>query len=331
VSRAITGAAALVAALLAGPAGAAQPPAFDAQGHRGARGLAPENTLAGFARALEEGVTTLELDTVVTRDRVVVVSHEPRLLPDLTRGPEGGWLLEPGPLVFDLALAELESYDVGRARPGGAVAASFPGQAAADGERVPSLASVLAFAAGRRPDLRFNVETKLSPSEPEQTPEPAAFASAVVEVLREAGVIERSALQSFDWRTLQHARRLAPELERVCLTTREPSGGNLQLGRDGASPWLAGLDADAFEGSVPRLVEAAACQVWSPAHGDLEAAALAEAHALGLRVVVWTVNRPERMEELIRLGVDGIITDYPDRLREVMGRLGLPLPPRASR
>jgi glycerophosphoryl diester phosphodiesterase len=322
-------AAAMAAVLLAAPV-TGEPPAFDLQGHRGARGLAPENTPAAFSRALEIGVTTLELDASMTRDHQVVVSHDPRLQRDLTRDAAGEWLPGPGPFISELGLEELQRYDVGRARPGGAVALRFSEQVPADGERVPTLASVLALASSRAPHVRFNVETKISPLEPGQTPGPEAFADAVIRVLREAGVLERSALQSFDWRTLQHARRVAPELERVCLTTREPSGGTLQPGREGASPWLGGLDVDALGGSAPRLAAAAGCGVWSPADADLEPEALSEAHALGLRVVVWTVNQPERMAELIALGVDGIITDYPDRLRDAMARAGLPLPPRAA-
>lgn len=209
------------------------------------------------------------------------------------------------------------------------MAESFPEQAAVDGQRVPTLRAVLALAEGT--PVRFNVETKISPTAPDETPGPEAFARAVIGVLREAGVLERSALQSFDWRTLEYAARIAPELERVCLTTRAPRGGTLQIGQEGASPWLAGLDADDFEGSVPRLVQAAGCQVWSPNHADVGPASVAEARELGLRVVVWTVDDPERMDALIGMGVDGIITDYPDRLRAVMRRHGLELPPAVSR
>jgi glycerophosphoryl diester phosphodiesterase len=159
-------AAAFAIALVALPVGAQD---FDLQGHRGARGLAPENTLAGFKRALAVGVTTLELDTGVTRDGVVVVSHDRLLNPDHTRDAAGQFLAVPGPAIVDLTYAELRQYDVGRIRPGSELAAQFPEQQAVDGERIPRLVDVFALveASGNR-TVRFNIETKIEPGHPEQ-------------------------------------------------------------------------------------------------------------------------------------------------------------------
>ena len=288
--------------------------AIEVQGHRGARGLLPENTIPGFERAIELGVDTLELDLGMIRDAVPVVHHDRALNPDRTRGAGGAWLTPPGPLLRTLRLAELAGFDVGRAAPGGETAERFPEQAPRDGTRIPTLADVLAL--GKRPGaggLRFNVETKLSPLAPEETADPREFARAVVAELRAAGMLDRADLQSFDWRTLREARALAPGLSTACLTVEQPWEDNLLRGRPGPSPWTAGLDVDAFGGSTPRLVKAAGCAVWSPYHRDLTGEALAEAHALGLRVVVWTVNEAADMLALARLGVDGIISDYPDR------------------
>jgi glycerophosphoryl diester phosphodiesterase len=136
----------------------------------------------------------------------------------------------------------------------------------------------------------------------------------------------RTTLQSFDWRTLRYAQRVAPEIPTVCLTTQQPGDDNVQVGQPGPSPLLAGLDVDDFAGSVPRLVRAAGCAVWSPNARDLTAATLTEAHKEGLKVVVWTVNEESEMNALVESGVDGIISDYPDRLRRVLARRGVPLP-----
>jgi glycerophosphoryl diester phosphodiesterase len=301
--------------------------AFDLQGHRGARGLAPENTLPGFAKALGLGVTTLEMDLAVTRDGVVVVSHDPALNADLTRGPDGRWLAAPTPRILDLTLAELKRYDVGRLRPGAPYAALYPDQVPADGTRIPALREVydLARRAGND-EVRFNVETKIDPGRPELTPPPAAFVKAVVDVVRAARAAGRTTIQSFDWRTLKEVQKLAPEIETVCLTSEELGGRQLARGQPGASPWLGGLDADDYGGSAPRLVAAAKCPVWSPRFRDLTAQSLAEARRLGLRVVPWTANEPADMKALIEMGVDGLITDRPDRLREVMRQMRLPLP-----
>jgi glycerophosphoryl diester phosphodiesterase len=146
-----------------------------------------------------------------------------------------------------------------------------------------------------------------------------------LKVVRAAGAASRTSLQSFDWRTLQYAQRVAPDVQTVYLTVQ---GGDdtIEAGRPGASPWLAGLDVDDHGGSVPRLVKAAGGKTWSPHFRDLSPAALVEAHALGLRVIPWTVNRVEDMESLVDQGVDGLITDRPDLARRVMGAKGLELP-----
>ena len=302
--------------------------ALDLQGHRGARGLAPENTLAAFATALSVGVTTLEMDLGVSRDGVVVVAHDPEINPDLTRGPEGEWLAAPGPALHTLDLAEIRRFDVGRIRPGSRYAGRYPEQRPADGARIPTLADVIELTRSAGNDeVRFNVETKISPLEPDLTPAPEAFAQAVIEVLRTEGVAERSTIQSFDWRTLRAANAIAPEMTTVCLTAEQRWLDNLQRGRPGASAWTAGLDADDFA-TVPDLIAAAGCGVWSPYYGDLDQAALARAHALGLEVVVWTVNEPPEMRRLIELGVDGIISDFPDRLRTVASEMEIVLPAR---
>jgi len=303
--------------------------AFDLQGHRGARGLAPENTIASFSTALAIGVTSLELDVGMTKDGVVVVHHDEWLNPDTTRGPEGAFLSQRGPAIYSLTLEELKRYDVGRLKPGTAYAASLPEQRPHDGARIPTLAEV--FAMGRRADhIRFNIETKLTPTSGADVPEPELFAKAVAAAVREAGLAERVSIQSFDWRILRVLRRIQPNILRGGLTSEQPDYDTIQRGKPGASPWTAGLDVDECGGSVPRLVAAADCRVWSPAFEDLTSECIAEASALGIRVIPWIVNEPDHMNRLVRMGVAGIITDYPDRLRRVLAANNVPLPPRVS-
>jgi glycerophosphoryl diester phosphodiesterase len=301
--------------------------AFDLQGHRGARGLAPENTLEGFARALSVGVTTLEMDAAMTADGVVVVSHDPALNPDITRGPDGAWLEGPGPAIRSLTLAELARYDVGRIRPGTRYAALHPEQVPRDGARIPTLAAVLDLAGRASPTVRFNVETKLFPDRPWLTATPEEMARAVADVIAAAGMTGRAVVQSFDWRSLAWLRDNRPELARSYLTRQSPGDDTVSSRGGRPSPWLAGLDAAAHGNSAPRLVAAAGGRIWSPHHRDVTEAALAEAKALGLTVLPWTVNDEATMARLIAMGVDGIITDRPDRLRAVLADRGMPLPP----
>jgi glycerophosphoryl diester phosphodiesterase len=307
-------------ALLLGASAASA--AFDLQAHRGGRGLAPENTLAAFARALALGVSTLELDLVASRDEVLLVGHDPELDPAKVRGPDGRWLAPPGPAVAALAAAELRALDVGRLDPASRYARQWPEQVPADGEPMPTLAELAALLERRgAAGVRLNIETKLRPDRPELAPAPERFAELLVDELRRLDLVARSTVQSFDWRTLRAVQRLAPELATACLTARQSWLDNLA---DGG--WTAGLRLDEQGGSVPRLVAAAGCRVWSPFHGDLEPLDIRRAENLGLLVVPWTVNEPEAMRRLVGQGVHGLITDYPDRLRRVLAEVGVPLP-----
>ncbi|MFN4016307.1 MAG: glycerophosphodiester phosphodiesterase [Reyranella sp.] len=294
--------------------------AFDLQGHRGARGLAPENTLAGFKLAQDLGVTTLETDLAVTRDGVVVISHDPVLNPALTRGPDGQWLAAAGPAIAALTLDELKRYDIGRVNPASRYGQQYPEQKPADGQRFPTLAEFFAQAA---PAVRFNVEIKTDPGKPDLTLDPAAFAGLAVGEIRKAGVGTRTTVQSFDWRGLIEARRLAPEIATACLTIESNNFDTVQRSGGGPSPWLGGLDLAAHGGSLPRLARAAGCATWSPFWRNVTAENVKEAHALGLKVVPWTVNVPAEMGRLIDLGVDGLITDYPDRGMQILAARGL--------
>jgi glycerophosphoryl diester phosphodiesterase len=302
---------------------AGQAMAFDLQGHRGARGLAPENTLAGFRQALAVGVTTLELDVGVTADGQVVIAHDPRLNPDLTRDAQGAWLAAPGPALNTLTLAELQRFDVGRLKPGTRYAQTFAAQRGVDGERVPTLAALFDLVRAVGDDtVRFNIETKLSPLAPELAPAPEAFAQAVLEVVRRHGMAGRVTVQSFDWRSLRAVQKLAPGLPIAALTARLQAIDNL-----GDARWTGGLRLEDHGGSVPRLVKALGAAVWSPFHGELTEAQLAEAHALGLQVVPWTVNEPAAIDRLVGWGVDCLISDHPERVREALARRGVALPP----
>jgi glycerophosphoryl diester phosphodiesterase len=298
--------------------------ALDIQGHRGARGLAPENTLPAFARALSLGVTTLEMDSAITRDGVVVVSHNPALNPEITRGPDGRFLEHDGPAVWSLSYAELQHYDVGRLNPTRVYAKRWPQQRAVDGTRIPRIADVFALVKKSGNEaVRFNIETKISPLEPGQTTNPEDFARKLVAAIRAGGVASRATIQSFDWRTLAVVQKEAPEIATVYLTTITGFMDNIQV--KGESPWTAGIRFR-DHGSVPRMVKAAGGAVWSPYLGDLTSEAVKEAQALGLKVVVWTANNPADMRRVIEWGVDGVISDRPDLLRRAAGALGIALP-----
>jgi glycerophosphoryl diester phosphodiesterase len=303
---------------------------FDLQGHRGARGLFPENTLAGFAATLAVGVTSLELDVAVTRDGVAVVTHDPVLSPDLARTPDGKWLGEAGPrdatpAVNALDLAELHRFDVGRQRPGSDLAAECPEQAPHDGACIPTLSEVLLLAGRCR--VRVDAELKTDPRAPDLSVTPEAMADLVVATAAAAGAGDWLAVRSFDWRGLRHLRAVRPEVPLAWLS-------NAATEAESGLWWHEPGDAS-VDRSTPAAVAAAAFRhgrpawtpVWAPAYRGLTAWQIGEAHALGLRVVPWTVNDQADMAMLITLGVDGLCTDRPDLAREVIAAFGLTLPP----
>jgi len=292
---------------------------FDLQGHRGARGLWPENTLGGFERTLALGVDTFELDCAMTRDGVVVISHDPRLNPEHTRGMDGRFLARPGPVICEVDYAELARFDVGRIRPGSEYARAHPQQQPLDGERIPRLADLFALVErlGDR-SVRFNIEVKLFPLEPQLTAAPEPFVRSLLGAIDAAGMGARCTVQSFDWRVLNLMHRLKPGAATGALTDQQGADDTLFLDANAPSPWLGGLDARAFDGSVPRLAQASGAKTWSPDYLDLRAAQVAEAHGLGLLVVPWTVNEVADMQRLLAMDVDGIITDRPDLLRALL-------------
>ncbi|HWH95972.1 MAG TPA: glycerophosphodiester phosphodiesterase family protein [Baekduia sp.] len=292
---------------------------FDLEAHRGGRGLRPENTLASFGKALQLGVTTLELDTGVTKDGIVVVSHERRISPLECGGDPGNPAI--GKLIRDLTYAEIKTLDCGVRGTNDSLKAT---QEQLPGTRMPRLSQVFALAAryGAK-DVQFNIETKIDPTHPGDTVGPDTFARKVIAQIRKAHVTKRSLIQSFDWRTLQVARKVAPSLRRVALA--QPS--NVFPG----SKWTGGIkiaSKDAVSNGEAAIVVAKQLKadVISPVATATTPKLIKTAHNLKLPVVPWTVNEKLDMAKLIDAGVDGLISDYPDRLREVLVEKGVEVP-----
>jgi glycerophosphoryl diester phosphodiesterase len=273
---------------------------FIVQGHRGARGLFPENTIEGFARAMALGVRGFELDVGVAADGEVVLCHDLALNPDITRRPDGTWLAAPTKLVRALTFAQLAEFDVGRIRPGSAYAARFPDQTPIDGARIPTLAAVLA-ATG---DTALTIELKTDPTRPDDSIGGPAMADAVMRVVDAAGAANRVMLESFDWRGPRHLRRTRPDIACALLTAPETVAE--------ARSWWDGPHPSDHGGSVAAAVAAEGVGTWAPEHADITRQDIETAHRLGLAVLPWTVNDPAAMSRLRDWGVDGIITDRPD-------------------
>ncbi len=267
---------------------------IDWQGHRGARGLAPENTIPSFLKALEyPEITTLELDVAISADSLVVISHEPWFSDVISSHPDGSPVQEAEAKslnLYRMNYAEIQRYDCGQRGH-----KHYPEQQKQAAVK-PLLSDMIkavdeACRQQKRPLVRYNIEIKSQRAwDGIYTPVPEDFARLVLEVIDEAGIRKRCCVQSFDKRPLQAMHRLAPELT-IALLIESMSGVSEQLAELGFTP-----------------------QVYSP-HYQMVTAHLVEAvHAAGMRIIPWTVNETNIMTSLLSLGVDGISTDYPDRI-----------------
>jgi glycerophosphoryl diester phosphodiesterase len=338
LAPALAAPAAAHASAAGGPGVLPQKTHFDLQAHRGGIGMTTEESLEGFAKALRLGVTTLELDTHVTKDEKVVVNHDRQISAQKCR--DTGPLVPGDPMypyvgkyIKDLTLAQIKTMDCGYQQLPG-----FPEQEVIHGFRMAELKDVLDLVKSyHAKQVTLNIETKVEAGAPEQTAPRELFVRRVYEEIHASGIEDQVTIQSFDWGALNEMHRLAPSWPLVALTNYD----FLQVGRPGASPWLGGLDADDFGGD---FVQAAAAipgvTALSPVYGFpqngkvsdpgfrfyVDEAMVTQAHARGLRVIPWTCDDPATIEALMDMGVDGVITDYPNVVRQIMADRGMRLP-----
>jgi glycerophosphoryl diester phosphodiesterase len=254
-------------------------------GHRGARALRPENTIPAFEYAIQAGADVLEMDVAVTKDNVLVISHDPHINAEICTGPH------PGIAIHELTLAELRQYDCGALKN-----PHFPSQQPVPGTRIPTLDEVLSLAP--RGSFQFNIETKSFPDHPELTPPPEVFSQMMLDEIRKHKLERRVIVQSFDFRTLVAMKKLAPEIRLAALWE-----GSARPFVDIAREAHAGIISPMFSLVTPDQVKSA--------------------HAAGIEVVPWTANKPEDWQKLIDAGVDAIISDDPASLIAYLQQRGL--------
>jgi glycerophosphoryl diester phosphodiesterase len=260
-------------------------PRIQVHGHRGARAIYPENTIPAFSYAIDIGADVLEMDVAVTKDNVLVISHDPHINPQICTGPH------PGIAIHELTFAELREYDCGTLKN-----PRFPKQQPVPGTRIPTLDKVLSLGKGNQ--IQFNIETKSFPDHPELTPPPDVFASMLLDVIRKNRVESRSIVQSFDFRTLHAMKRLAPDMRLSALWEGAPRPF-VSIAQEAA----AGIISPDFHLVSPEQVEAS--------------------HQAKLEVVPWTADTPQDWQKLIDAGVNAIITDDPAALIAYLKEKGL--------
>ncbi|HEY3715547.1 MAG TPA: glycerophosphodiester phosphodiesterase family protein [Jatrophihabitantaceae bacterium] len=340
--RAIGALALAASAVLSGAAAASAEPAhrhrtFDLQAHRGGLGLRPESTLASFANGLQVGVTTLEMDLQITKDNQVVVTHDRKVDGSKCLDTSPAFPADPqfpyvGKFVNTLTLAEVKTLDCGTK-----TLPNFPEQVPAPGARMPLLREVFDLVKRYHAyGVKMNIETKVEAGSPTETAPMEQFVQGAVREIRRAHMLRQVTIQSFDWGSLIRMHQVEPRLPLVALDNKD----FLQVGQPGMSPWLGGIDIDDFGGDPLLAIKSFGGSAWSPVHGNPQggtvndpgyqpyttADMVAEAHRLGLKVIPWTIDDQATVNKLIDDGVDGIITDYPDRLRTWIGERGFALP-----
>lgn len=254
-------------------------------GHRGARAIYPENTIPAFQYAIKIGADFLEMDVAVTKDNVLVISHDPHINPEICKGPH------PGIAIHELTLAQLREYDCGALKN-----PHFPQQQPVPGTRIPTLDEVLSLSSGN--NVQFNIETKSFPDHPELTPAPDVFSGMLLDVIRKHKLESRSIVQSFDFRTLRATKRLEPHI-RLSALWEGDARPFVDIAREGEAEIISPL----FKLVTPQQVKAA--------------------HQAKIQVVPWTADSPADWQMLIDAGVDAIITDDPAALIAYLKGKGL--------
>lgn len=289
--------------------------------HRGARSLWPENTLYAYLQALKLQVDFIDMDVHLTRDGVVVVTHDDFLNPDITQDAQGHWITQRL-LIKRLTYAELQQYNVCHIKPGTVYARLFPLQQGPRVCHIPRLIDVIRSVQQQATyPVRYQIELKTNPRLPHATARPRQLARAVVEIIRNTGITGQTEVQAFDFRCLNAVQRLAPEVATAYLTDHTSRAQMLSSDRRVATHWTGGPRLATYQGSLPRMVKALGGRLWEPEFGSFTKAEVSEAHALGLKVVVWNWPeyskqhyRPAHLGQLAAWGVDGVIADHPEQV-----------------
>ncbi|WP_170362663.1 glycerophosphodiester phosphodiesterase family protein [Ruegeria arenilitoris] len=289
-------------------------------GHRGARGVLPENSMIGFDFSLSIGVPLLEFDVVLTADDVPVITHNHRLHAPSFRGADGLFLTGEEPKVSSLTFEKIQQFDIGRLDGHSAYGQRFPDQAQLEGVRVPRLMDLLDLVSEPKyGDAYLMLELKSDPDVADDPLHRENFVGRVLQEVRGKGLSSRAVLHSFDWNLLEECQRKAPDMPSSYLTQLPDNADD--VGEDSSKAVCPDFRGRCDE--IPDLVKQAGGSLWCPYYADVTAENVARAKDLGLCVAVWTVNEHEEIDRMIDLRVDAIVSDYPGRVQRHLSDLGM--------
>ena len=297
----------------------AKPNHIKIYGHRGARGNIPENTLDSFNFLFENEISAFETDILISKDLIPVINHDFRLNPALTRNSDGDWIENDNIKIFDLTYEQLSKFKIGSIDKKSKYGRRFDDQKSLGEINIPKLSDLLELASNNLSDnLIINLEIKSTPVESNLTPTPNAMAKIITNEVNKTELNDKVIYSSFDWRVLREIKNINHQISRAYLTS-ELKGKVYDK-----SPWLDFMplyDSDSRE--LPRLIKTLGGEAWHPKHKDINKDMVRISHEEGLPVNVWTVNEKYEMLRMIEYGVDGIITDYPLRLKKLCEKEGI--------
>ncbi len=286
-------------------------------GHRGARGDLPENTLESFKYLFENNINAYETDILISKDFIPVITHDFRLDPSLTKDNEGNWIEDENIKIYDLTYEELLKFDVGSLNKLSRYGRRFVNQKTLENQKIPKLSELLNLSSKNiSENLLINLEIKSTPDEENLTPTPEEMVKLVMQEVNKSTLQNKIIVSSFDWRTLTEMKKLYPEISRAYLTFQQQAGIKIKNTIYNRSPWMSYMPF--FENhELPKIIKSQGGEAWHPYHKDITKKLVDISHQENLPVNVWTVNKDYDMLKMVEYGVDGIITDYPLKLKEL--------------
>ena len=286
-------------------------------GHRGARGDLPENTLESFKYLFDNNINAYETDILISKDLIPVITHDFRLDPSFTKDSEGNWIEDENIKIFDLTYEELLKFDVGSINKLSRYGRRFVNQKPLENQRIPKLSELLDLSSKNKSEnLLINLEIKSTPDEENLTPAPEDTVKLVVNEINKSNLKDKIIVSSFDWRTLTEIKNQYPEISRAYLTYQQVRGMKIKKTIYNRSPWMSFLPF--YEDhELPKIIKSQGGKAWHPYRKDITKKLVDISHQEDLPVNVWTVNEEYEMLKMIEYGVDGIMTDYPLRLKEL--------------
>lgn len=308
---------------------------FDLEAHRGGRDIRPENTLYSYAYAIELGATSIECDMQLTKDGQIVMSHNPILNSDITRDENGNYIENNKYDIRLMTVDELKKFDVGVMDPNCGEYYDLHGKTQFTYDaKIPTLEELMQLiqSYGDK-NIVLNIETKSYPDPAsagyKNNADPKKFVEVFNNIVKKYDMEDRVVLQSFDWQTLIEMKKLNPNISTSALWQEQPSWGrdseSLRRYEKKKSPWLGGLDIKDYQGNPVKAAHAIGADIISPYYTEISKQDVDEAHSLGMKVVPWTVNNEKDINMLLDMGVDGIISDKPWLLKQVLEKRNIKL------